>query len=83
MTIAQFERGLISERTKAGLANAAKNGRKGGRPPSLKSDDIAMAETMLKDENIPVANIIEKLGCSESTFFKYFPGGRSAILENV
>lgn len=81
--IAQFERGLVSERTKAGLAAARSNGKKGGRPPALKPEDIAMAEAMLKDENIPVSQIIDKLGCSESTFFKYFPGGRSAVLESA
>jgi DNA invertase Pin-like site-specific DNA recombinase len=29
---AEFERGMIRERVKAGLARAAANGRKGGRP---------------------------------------------------
>ena len=31
--LAQFERRLIQERTKAGLAAARARGRKGGRPP--------------------------------------------------
>lgn len=78
--IAEFERGLISERTKAGLKAAHARGRTGGRPPALTPEDIAMGEAMLKDESIPIANIIENLGCSESTFFRYFKGGRSAVV---
>lgn len=33
--IAEFERSLIRERTMAGLKRAAKEGRRGGRPPAL------------------------------------------------
>jgi len=79
--ISEFERLQISERTKAGLKAAEARGRKGGRPPALSKDDVAMATAMLKDETIPISTIITKLGCSESTFFRYFKGGRSAVLE--
>ena len=38
--IAQFERALIRERTTAGLAEARRRGRKGGRPPAMRPADI-------------------------------------------
>ena len=37
--LAEFERGLIRERTRAGLLAAKKAGRTGGRPPKLSDDD--------------------------------------------
>lgn len=39
-SIAQFERRLISERTKAGLDAARSRGRKGGRKPTMSSADV-------------------------------------------
>lgn len=39
-SVAQFERQLISERTKAGLASARARGRKGGRKAKLSAGDV-------------------------------------------
>ncbi|MEE9103067.1 recombinase family protein [Pseudomonas nitroreducens] len=41
--LAQFERDLIRERTKAGLAAAAERGRKGGRKPVVTDDRLRRA----------------------------------------
>src|SRR5262245_3990065 len=41
--LAEFERSLIRERTRAGLAAARRLGRTGGRPPKLTDDDIEAA----------------------------------------
>jgi DNA invertase Pin-like site-specific DNA recombinase len=41
--LAEFDRGVIRERTVAGLAAARSDGRYGGRRPSLSDDDIATA----------------------------------------
>jgi DNA invertase Pin-like site-specific DNA recombinase len=38
--LAEFERGLIRERTRAGLAAARRIGRTGGRPKKLTDDDL-------------------------------------------
>ena len=40
---AQFERDLIQERTRAGLAAAAARGRKGGRKPTVTEDKLRRA----------------------------------------
>jgi len=46
--IAQFERALIRERTAAGLAEARRRGRKGGRPPTFKAGDLTAARALMK-----------------------------------
>lgn len=50
--IAEFEAGLISERTKAGLEAAALRGRKGGRKPVVDREMMKGILTMLKDPTV-------------------------------
>lgn len=45
--LAEFERALISERTKAGLAAARLRGRRGGRPPKLSRSQVEAARQLL------------------------------------
>src|SRR6202044_2689242 len=45
----EFQRELIVENTRAGLAAARKRGLRGGRPPALDKEAIRAAEAMLKD----------------------------------
>jgi len=45
-SIAEFERDLISERTRDGLAAARARGRKGGRRPALSAAKVAHARTL-------------------------------------
>ncbi len=45
--IAEFERALIKERTLAGLAEARRKGRTGGRPRLLAPKDIAAARALI------------------------------------
>ena len=52
--LAEFERGVIKERTMAGLKAAKDMGRTGGRPLSLKSDDLIAAKALLKNKKITV-----------------------------
>jgi hypothetical protein len=54
--IAEFERSLIRERTRAGLAAARRAGRTGGRPPKLTDDDIEAAKAMLANPDIGDSN---------------------------
>lgn len=70
--LAQFERRLIQERTKAGLDAARARGRKGGRKP-LDSDDprIQMAKTMHKDKRMKIGDICKTLKISRTTFYRY------------
>ncbi len=71
-SLAQFERRLIQERTRAGLASARARGNKGGRRP-IPADDpkVKMAKQMHKDHSITINEICASLDVSRSTFFRY------------
>jgi len=77
--MAEFERSIIRERTRAGLDAARARGRKGGRPRSLQASDLAAARALLADNNIPVEEIARRLGVSPATLYRHLPGGRGAI----
>ncbi|KZW99009.1 recombinase [Pseudoalteromonas luteoviolacea] len=67
--LAEFERNLISERTKAGLESARARGRLGGRKAKLKPKDIKEIKALLKDPNIPVTDIAKRYGVSRTTIY--------------
>lgn len=72
---AQLERDLISERTKAGLAEARKRGRFGGRPKGLSDTAKKLARIIYKlhhSETMSVRDIMasQQIG-STSTYYKY------------
>jgi DNA invertase Pin-like site-specific DNA recombinase len=70
--LAQFERRLIQERTKAGLVAARARGRKGGRRPIDPNDPrVQMSKTMHKDKHMAIGDICTTLGISRSTFYRY------------
>jgi DNA invertase Pin-like site-specific DNA recombinase len=70
--LAQFERRLIQERTKAGLAAARAQGRTGGRRP-ITSDDprVQTAKRMHHDHGMPIPRICRTLKISRATFYRY------------
>ena len=76
--LAEFERSIIRERTRAGLDAARDRGRFGGRPPRLDVRSRAIAAALLKDPAIPVTEIARQLGVSRATLYKHFPGGRGS-----
>ncbi len=73
-SIAQFERRLISERTKAGLAAARARGRKGGRKAKLSLLDIKKAQAMLLDPEMTKAEVARHFGVSRPTLNKALNG---------
>lgn len=64
-SFAQFERDVIRERTRAGIAAARARGRFGGRKPKLDAGAIEMARELLKTH--PLADVAGVLKVSEST----------------
>ncbi|WP_327143025.1 recombinase family protein [Nocardia sp. NBC_01327] len=70
---AQLERDTMIERTRAGLAAAAANGRKGGRPRKVGDADAAKAKE-LKAKGINAPDIAKMLGCSRATVYRYLSG---------
>ena len=69
--LAEFERDLIRERTKSGLAAARARGRKGGRKPSLSPKKIQVARQMYAQGDSTVAEIAKVLGVSRATIYRH------------
>lgn len=76
--LAEFERALIRERTRAGLAAAKRAGRTGGRPAKLTEDDLDVARTLLANPDITVTDVADRLGVSSATLYRYLPAARTA-----
>lgn len=69
--ISQFERDLISQRTKEGLDSARARGRKGGRP-SKENKKIQLALKMYNGNEIyTIPQIVEATGISKTTLYRY------------
>ncbi len=75
--VAEFEREIIRERTKAGLESARVRGRKGGRPPGLSKDAQikAAAAVSLYHQKRSVVEICQTLSISKKSFYKYLKLG--------
>jgi len=69
--LAEFERGLIQERTQAGLKAARARGRMGGRPPLLDSRKIARMVQIYDEQKNTVAEICKIYGISRPAFYNY------------
>ena len=71
-SLAQFERRLIQERTRAGLKAARARGRRGGRRPlNAKEPRIQMVQKMYQDRNMAISDICQTLNISRATFYRY------------
>ena len=78
-SLAEFERSIVRERTRAGLDAARAGGGKGGRPPAL--SEQGLRKGMLRDPQITVEEVAAQLGVGASTLYRQLPGGRSAALK--
>ncbi len=71
-SLAQFERKLIQERTRAGLLSARARGKHGGRPAiSIDNSKVKMAKVMNKSKEISIKEICNNLKISKTTFYRY------------
>jgi len=75
--LAQFERRLIQERTRAGLAAARARGKIGGRRP-VRPDHprVQMAYALYAAQSLTAAEICQALRISPATFYRYVALGR-------
>lgn len=70
--LAQFERRLIQERTRAGLEAARARGRQGGRPRKVVHDPrVKMAKELHQNPEISIQEVCQTLKISRSTFYRY------------
>jgi DNA invertase Pin-like site-specific DNA recombinase len=72
--LAEFERGILQERTKAGLAAARARGRNGGRPKVMTDKKAKLAQELRADTTRPVNEICTTLGISRATYYRYTKG---------
>jgi DNA invertase Pin-like site-specific DNA recombinase len=68
--ISQFERDLICQRTKEGLASARARGRKGGRPAKNKTD-VEDALKLYNSKDYSLRDIKKMTGVSKTTLYRY------------
>ena len=66
---AEFERDLIAERTRDGLAAATKRGRNGGRPRALKPYQVTYARRQI-NAGSQVKTVAAELGVSRQTLYR-------------
>lgn len=69
--IAEFERALIRERTTAGLAEARRKGKTGGRPKRLTQKDVAAARALLAEGSLTSKEVAVRFGISKATLYRY------------
>lgn len=69
--LAEFERELISERTKAGLASARARGRKGGRPYKMTPAKVRLAMASMGQPGTKVGELCMELGVTRQTLYRH------------
>ena len=75
--LAEFERELIGERTRAGLEAARARGRRGGRPPVMTPDKVSTARQMYDSKEYTVKAIAQVLNVSRASIYRHISGGTS------
>ena len=75
--LAEFERNVMRERTRAGLDAARARGKMGGRPAKLKEEDLKAAKALLADPEINVSDVAQRLGVSSATLYRHIPAPRA------
>ena len=69
--LAEFERELVSERTKAGLASARARGHKGGAPFKMTAAKLRLAMAAMGKPETKVADLCKELGVTRQTLYRH------------
>lgn len=73
----QLERDQLSERTRAGLASAARKGRHPGRPNITRNTDRVIQARQYRHAGLKPEEIAKLLGVSKSTAYRYLQLGET------
>lgn len=73
--LAEFERALVLERTRAGLEAARARGRLGGRPTMMSAEKLAAARALRESGELTMEEIASLLGVSRATLYRRLAGG--------
>jgi DNA invertase Pin-like site-specific DNA recombinase len=69
--LAEFERELIVERTKAGLVSARARGRHGGRPYKMTAAKLRLARAAMGQPETKVSDLCAELGVTRQTLYRF------------
>ena len=69
-SLAQFERELIQERTKAGIQSARERGKVGGRPSKLTLADKTMIQALMSHQETNIKELALRFGVSRATLYR-------------
>lgn len=75
-SLAQMERELLAERTKAGLVAAKAKGRVGGRKRKMTQSKIESAKQLLASGSLP-KDVALNLGISVPTLYRWLPASNN------
>jgi DNA invertase Pin-like site-specific DNA recombinase len=74
--ISEFERELIRERTRAGLVEAKRQGKQGGRPKAMSATETREASAMLSTGAFTAKGVAKKFGISKATLYRSIKGSQ-------
>ena len=69
--LAEFERALITERTRAGIAAARARGRNGGAPFKMTAAKLRLAQAAMGKPETKIAPLCRELGISRQTLYRH------------
>ena len=69
--LAEFERALITERTRAGIAAARARGRSGGAPFKMTAAKLRLAQAAMGKPETKIAPLCRELGISRQTLYRH------------
>jgi DNA invertase Pin-like site-specific DNA recombinase len=69
--LAEFERELIAERTKAGLASARARGRTGGPPFKMTAAKVRLAMAAMGQPGTKISDLCRELGVTRQTLYRH------------
>lgn len=69
--LAEFERELIIERTRAGMAAARARGRHGGRPYTMTAAKLRLAQAAMGQPETKIGELCRELGVSRQTLYRH------------
>jgi DNA invertase Pin-like site-specific DNA recombinase len=79
--LAEFERELIAERTRAGLAAARARGRNGSRPYKMTTAKLRLAQAAMGRPETQVSELCKELGITRQTLYRHV-GPRGELRED-
>ena len=83
-SLAEFERELVRERTKAGLAAARARGRKGGRKWKMTPAKLRLAQAAMKQKKTVVSELCRELNVARQTLYRHLsPDGERLLRSNA